>query len=381
MTSWNAGAEQMLGYSADEVIGRSIIRLLPPDRPTEGHDVIARIARGERIEQLLTKRRHKNGRLIEVAVSIAPIVDANGRVTGASPITRDITRELEGRARLRESEERLQAIVDNTETAIFVKDLEGRYLVANETAERLLGLAAGQMVGKTDHELLGIEGAEFVRARDARVLEERGSFTEEVTLDLAVGRRTFASEKFPLPDLHGEPYAICGIASDITESKTAEAFAAGQTRVLEMIATAEPLEDVLTHLCHVVEERAGDLFCSVHLLQGGELRLGAAPSLPAEYNAAVARVPVAEAAGSCGTAAFRAEQVIVSDIAADPIWLDWRAAAISNGLHACWSTPIKGSADDVLGTFAIYFTHKRLPTETERTLIATAGSSRARTTS
>ena len=99
------------------------------------------------------------------------------------------------------------------------------------------------------------------------------------------------------------------------------------------------------------------------------LRHGAAPSLPKTYTQAIDGAAIGPCVGSCGTAAYRAEPVIVSDIATDPLWADYRDLALAHGLRACWSTPIISSAGSVLGTFAIYYREPRSPTPQDHNLI------------
>ncbi|HWH72673.1 MAG TPA: EAL domain-containing protein, partial [Methylibium sp.] len=100
ITSWNAGAERLFGYTADEVIGQPMLLLMPPDRRDEEPQILARIARGERVDHFETVRRRKDGQLIDVSVTISPIRDASGRVVGASKIARDITSAKEAEAEI-----------------------------------------------------------------------------------------------------------------------------------------------------------------------------------------------------------------------------------------------------------------------------------------
>jgi PAS domain S-box-containing protein len=93
--SWNKGAERIYGYSAEEVIGRPISILIPPDRPDELPSILARLARGERIDHFLTERRHKDGRVIDISVTISPVQDETGKIVGASAIARDVTAQEE----------------------------------------------------------------------------------------------------------------------------------------------------------------------------------------------------------------------------------------------------------------------------------------------
>src|SRR5207245_4902491 len=121
---------------------------------------------------------------------------------------------------------------------------------------------------------------------------------------------------------------------------------------------------ILDAVCRLVEELASDSLSSILLLDpnANRLRHGAAPSLPSLYTEAIDGLAIGPSTGSCGTAAYRAEPVIVSDIARDPLWADYRDLALAHGLRACWSTPIQSSDGTGLGTFAIYYREPRSPT-------------------
>lgn len=142
--------------------------------------------------------------------------------------------------------------------------------------------------------------------------------------------------------------------------------------ILTRVALGGPLKDVLKDIILLVEKPAnGELLASILLTteDGKNLVEGAAPSLPAEYNAAVDGIPVAIGVGSCGTAAFTGEQVMVSDIATDPLWADYRDIALTHDLRACWSMPIRAADGTILGTFANYYREPREPTERDLEVI------------
>src|SRR5918996_5020469 len=134
------------------------------------------------------------------------------------------------------------------------------------------------------------------------------------------------------------------------ERKRAQALLAGQKRLLEMIARGTPLGIVLDALCRLVDELSERSLSSILLLDsdGQRLRHGAAPNLPKSYTDAIDGAVIGPAAGSCGTAAYRSEPVIVSDIARDPLWAEYRDLALPHGLRACWSTPVFASDARVL---------------------------------
>jgi signal transduction histidine kinase/ActR/RegA family two-component response regulator len=134
------------------------------------------------------------------------------------------------------------------------------------------------------------------------------------------------------------------------------------------------LSETLTVLLSVVEAQSPGMLCSILLLDpdGVHVRHGAAPSLPREFIQSIDGSAIGPSAGSCGTAAFRRERVLVADIAADPLWTDYRHFALPHGLRACWSTPIFDPQNKVLGTFAIYYREPGLPRQRDLQLIDAA---------
>lgn len=139
-----------------------------------------------------------------------------------------------------------------------------------------------------------------------------------------------------------------------------------QLQLLELLATGSPLPATLDALLRVIEAEAGDMLCTILLLDpdGTHMRHGAAPSMPREYIAAIDGSAIGPSAGSCGAAAFRREAVIVEDIATDPLWSSYRQYALPFGLRACWSTPILSSTNELLGTFAMYYRAAGAPSPT-----------------
>jgi PAS domain S-box-containing protein len=175
----------------------------------------------------------------------------------------------------------------------------------------------------------------------------------------------------PLRDELGNIVKWYGTAIEIEDRKRAEMLLAGEKRLLEMIARGDSRAFILDALCRLVEELASGSLSSILLLDstGKRLRHGAAPNLPIPYTQAIDGGAIGPAAGSCGTAAYRAEAVIVSDIATDPLWADYRDLALAHGLRACWSTPILSSEGRVLGTFAMYYRERRSPAPREQDVI------------
>lgn len=156
--------------------------------------------------------------------------------------------------------------------------------------------------------------------------------------------------------------------------KKQDDFRRGQSKILQKIASNAPLSEILERLVLLIEAQSPGMFCSVLLLSedGDHVRHGAAPSLPKEYVAAIDGLLIGPKNGSCGTAIYRGEPVVVSDIAVDPLWEDYRDLAIANGLRACWSTPILSGRGKVLGSFAMYYQEPRTPSGDEADLTEVA---------
>lgn len=140
-----------------------------------------------------------------------------------------------------------------------------------------------------------------------------------------------------------------------------------RSNTLEMLAKDEPLPAILTSIVSSIEHEDHEIICSILLLdqEGKHLRTGSSPSLPDFYNEAIDGIEIGLGVGSCGTAAYTGERVIVSDITTHPYWAPYKEVAAKAGLGSCWSEPIRSSLGKILGTFAIYHREARSPSETD----------------
>ncbi|AJY09740.1 EAL domain-containing protein [Burkholderia dolosa] len=167
---------------------------------------------------------------------------------------------------------------------------------------------------------------------------------------------------------HSSLYSV-GLAAEVLASEQS---------VLRLITRNTPLPELLVEVCRRAEALLGDgASCTILLLDadGLHVRVGAAPSLPAAYSAAIDGAPIGPAAGSCGTAMYERRMVAVEDIATDPLWADYRSFALPFGLRSCWSVPLQEDTGTVLGAFAVYHGTPRLPTEEETRLLRDIGNS------
>jgi len=148
--SWNAAAERIFGYSAEEMVGSPVYTLIPPDLHGDEREILSRISRGEHIAHFETIRRHKNGSLFPIELSISPIRDDSGSIIGASSIKRDLSE----RKRALQTSARLASIVESSDDAIISKTLEGTVLTWNAAAERMYGYPAQEIIGRSIYDLV-----------------------------------------------------------------------------------------------------------------------------------------------------------------------------------------------------------------------------------
>src|SRR6266700_2084438 len=269
-------------------------------------------------------------------------------------------------AAVRTSEEKYRDLINASPDAICVIDADAKYVLVNPAGVKLAGRPERELIGGSIADTY-LPEERYLLADRLEKLKAEGSFRFE---------RKFLREngevipvEVSLSALRGRYYQA--IIRDISQRKRREALLAGENRVLEMVAKGDPLADILDTLCLLVEEQSTGVLASILLMDanGKQLRHGGAPNLPKAYTEAIDGAFIGASVGSCGTAAYRAEQVIVSDIATDPLWADFRDLALAHSLRACWSTPIFSVEGKVIGTFAMYYREPRSPSPREQETI------------
>ncbi|MCU7797828.1 MAG: EAL domain-containing protein [Candidatus Thiodiazotropha sp. (ex Myrtea spinifera)] len=160
------------------------------------------------------------------------------------------------------------------------------------------------------------------------------------------------------------------LSDEVHVRKEAEWLQTEQKGILELISLGTaPLDQILLKIIHLAEHQASDSKGSILLLDGNKLRLGAAPSLPEDYNTLIDGLEIGPAVGSCGTAAYKGQRVIVSDVQSDSLWKDYRHLGRKYDFAACWAEPIFDSSGEVLGTFTLYHDETTTPNLDEIRLI------------
>src|SRR5579871_3918669 len=153
ITSWNTGAQRVFGYTADEVLGKPITILIPQNLWPEETEILKRLRNGERVDHFETTRVRKDGSTIAISLTISPIRDAAGTITGISKIARDVTehkrlleREAASRAEML-AERRFRELIESAPDAILQVDTAGRIVLANRTAEAVFGYSRNELLG------------------------------------------------------------------------------------------------------------------------------------------------------------------------------------------------------------------------------------------
>jgi len=261
--------------------------------------------------------------------------------------------------------------IDAADDAILQVDEEGRLISFNQALCNMTGYTQGELTGIRLHD---IEPPEFAAKifSNIRLLQEQHQATFESAFLTKAGRvlptevcaRTVESEGRPL---------ILSIVRDITQRKRDETRERTRLKILEEMARGATLSELLELIVRFVEQETSGALCSVLLADetGTCLRHGAAPSLPDSYNKAVDGLKIGQGMGSCGTAAFTKQRVVVEELDGHPYWRGF-AAAREAGPRAWRAGPVLATAGDPRGPFAMYYRESRTPTEEELQLIESA---------
>ncbi len=278
ITAWNRGAEKVFGYPAAEIVGKSVLLLLPPERVKEESDILARIQRGESVEHFETVRVRKDGTNIDVSVTISPIRDANGTTVGASKIGRDISERKKAEEQLTQSAmelarqaqdlalsrddlaaqtSMLKLVLDNMGEGLIAADREGHFLLWNDAANTLMGRGASDLPTEqwTPHYNVFLADG-ITPCPPDRLPLVRALNGEAVKVELMVQPPAPEPGKFievtarPLKDARGNLRGGVAVLHDITERKQSEADLAHQAEELrrsriELESQAVMLQTVL----------------------------------------------------------------------------------------------------------------------------------------
>ena len=228
ITSWNRGAERIFGYTAEEMIGSSILRIIPLERQAEEAAILSKLRRGERVEHYETVRRKKDGRHCDISLTVSPLLDEDGNVIGASKIARDITEQKRAQRALHESEERWKVTLESIGDAVVATDAAAVVTFANAAAVQLLGRPSTEIIGRPLAEVFTIVNEETRLAVDNpvdRVIREGlvvGLANHTVLLRPDGSEAPIDDSAAPIRDREEQLVGVVLVFRDITEKKQSE---------------------------------------------------------------------------------------------------------------------------------------------------------------
>jgi PAS domain S-box-containing protein len=226
--TWNAAAERLFGYSAEEAIGRPVTIVFPPGKENEEPGILSGIMRGERIDHYETMRRHKDGSLLDISLTVSPMRDSSGAIIGASKIARDITERKDAQRKLEQSERHLQDLLAAIPAAIYTTDAQGRITYFNQAAAELAGRTPtiGSDEWCVTWKLFNPDGTPLphdqcpmaVALREGRTIRNAEAIAERPD-----GTRVpFIPYPTPLRDASGRIVGAINMLADISERRQAE---------------------------------------------------------------------------------------------------------------------------------------------------------------
>ena len=364
---FNAAAERLWGLAEADVIGRNVSLLVP-----ESH-------RAQHVQQIARNRAGGEDRLVGHTVEVAITRPDGSQVWGALSLSRtaigdrvfyaafvkDVTEDVKRREELY----LLSLVANETDRAVLITDRQQKIVYCNRSFMEMFGYSRDELIGRIPSVLLA---GQHTDPKILRALARLSPGDRSVTLEL-IGydkdeREIWISATVnPVFDEHGKlRNAVC-VISNITETRQTQVL---QQRILEAVARDDDLPDVARLICQEVEAIAPGVTCTIiRVDDAGRLRPLAAPSLPDVYGEAIDGIAVGPDVGSCGTAAWRGEPVLVDDIETDPLWASYKGLPLPLGLKACWSSPVKLKDGRVAGTFAFYFREKRGPSTWHERLV------------
>ncbi len=257
ITSWNAGATNILGYQADEMIGQPITRIIPPELHQEEKQILARLHRGERIQHYETVRLAKDGRRVDISLTVSPLFNQSGKVVGASKVARDITERKLAEQALRETAARLRTLTETAVDGVILIDARGVVLMFNPACEKLFGYSADTVIGENVKMLMP---QPYRHEHDRYITNYRDTRDPKI---IGIGREVIGLRKdgstFPMDLSVGEARQdgesiFVGIIRDLTSRKRTEAELEQARAELVRVARVTTLGELTAAIAHEVNQ-------------------------------------------------------------------------------------------------------------------------------
>lgn len=363
---FNSAAEQLWGFSKDEVLGRNVSMLVPENIRSK-HDGYIESNRRTGVNKIVGTTREvpihkKDGTQRWGAMSISRVV-SDGQILFTA-FVKDVTEQRRERKRTK----LLSLVADQTDNAIFITNGAGKLVYTNKGFEKIFGYELAEVEGRRPASLLV---PQVTRERMAEVhygLTRGQSLRLEELLQVKGGERIWCNVAInPVFGSNGELAHSVTVLTDITASKIHEVL---QHCILDALAREVPLESVMELLCREVERMSPEIRAAViQVDDDGIMHPLAAPGFSERYGQLLEGMPIADCIGSSSLAASRGEAVYVRDIATDPHWALVRDEFLPLGIQSSWSIPIKSAKGPAIGVLAFYYNDQRTPSVLHQQMI------------
>jgi len=385
ITSWNAGAERIFGYTADEVIGKPVTILIPKGHEDEEPAILARLRAGERIEHYETIRIRKDGKPINISLTVSPIKGPNGKIIGASKIARDISEQRHARRALDEASERLKLASTAARLGDWSWDAKTDAVTLSETAAEILGFPRATHVTRTQmREMLNDEDRKATQHVVEKALAEHTDYDLEYRIRRSDNSEAWVSSKGRgLYEEDGSVIGMLGLVQDISLRKSNEETLREQAEALRTLNevgktisaeldlhnTVQAVTDAATELTGA---RFGSFFYNVLNDEGASYMLYTLAGVPRE---AFAHFPMPRATDLFGPT-FRGEGVVrIDDVKLDPRYgKNSPYYGMPEGhlpVTSYLAVPVNSRSGEVLG--GLFFGHPEPGIFTERDEIIVSG--------
>ena len=321
--TWNAGAERLFGYTADEAVGKSVTMLIPEERFNEEPDILSRIRKGLRVDHYETVRRRKDGTHIDISLTVSPIRDASGRIVGASKIARDVTERKSANEAMRENEERLRAFFESTSVGAAVLTPDARFVEVND--------AFSVITGYSRDELLEMDCAALTHPEDFPAMKKLLGELTDGAMSRYVAEKRYARKDGPhiwvqnsvsvIRSPAGDVENLVVLCQDIHERKRAEENLRKRGERLQLLSdtlaqllSADDPDTIVRELFPKVAAHLGvDTYFNFMVNETGDaLKLHSYAGVSDGNARAIQRLELGEAI--CGTVAQTRQPIHVTDI-------------------------------------------------------------------
>ena len=385
ITSWNKGAERIFGFTAEEAVGKSITIIIPTNHLDEETEILKRLRAGDRVDHFETIRQRKDGTLLDVSLTISPIIGPNGQIIGASKIARDVTEQRQARRALDEASERLKLALAAASLGDWSWDARTDLVTVSETAARIFGVPSGQPLPREEMcKLLEVEDRERSRLTAETALANHTDYEIEYRLKRPDNSEAWISTKGR--GIYAEDGTIVGqlgFVQDISARKLAEETLRVQAEALRTLneigkvisaeldlhKTVQAVTDAATELTGA---RFGSFFYNVLTEEGASYMLYTLAGVPRE---AFAHFPMPRATDLFGPT-FRGESVVrIGEVKKDPRYgKNSPYYGMPEGhlpVTSYLAVPVVSRSGEVLG--GLFFGHPAPNVFTERHEIIVAG--------